>query len=70
MKSAAKDHPGLLPRSFYKEEDSMTDYKAVPSGLELSRRIADCLEASAPRGYDPGERPRAIQESPLEDVGT
>lgn len=44
----------------------MTDYKAVPSGLELSRRIADCLEASAPRGYDPGERPRAIQE--LNDI--
>ena len=44
----------------------MIDYKAVPSGLELSRRIADCLEASAPRGYDPGERPRAIQE--LNDI--
>lgn len=38
----------------------MTDYKAVFSGLELSRRIADCLEASAPRGYTPDERPRAI----------
>lgn len=44
----------------------MTDYKAVPSGLELSRRIAACLEASAPRGYDPGERPRAIQK--LNDI--
>lgn len=26
----------------------MIDYKAVPSGLEISRRIADCLEAAAP----------------------
>lgn len=39
----------------------MIDYKAVPSGLELSCRIADCLEASAPRGYAPNERPRAIR---------
>ena len=40
----------------------MIEYSAVPSGLEIVRRIADCLEASAPRGYDPGERPRAIQK--------
>ena len=44
----------------------MIDYKAVPSGLELSRRIADCLEASAPRGYAPDERPRAIRS--LNDI--
>ena len=39
----------------------MINYKAVPSGLELSRRIADCLEASAPRGYTPDDRSRAIR---------
>ena len=39
----------------------MTDYKAVPSGLEIARRIADCLEAAAPRNYDPAERPQAIR---------
>ena len=44
----------------------MIDYEAVPSGLELSRRIADCLEASAPRGYAPDERPRAIRS--LNDI--
>ena len=44
----------------------MIEYKAVPSGLEIARRIADCLEASAPRGYEPDERPRAIQK--LNDI--
>ena len=29
----------------------MIEYKAVPSGLELSRRIVDCLEDAAPREY-------------------
>lgn len=38
----------------------MTDYKPVYSGMELSRRIADCLEASAAQDYSPAERPRAI----------
>lgn len=40
----------------------MIEYKAVPSGLELSCRVVDCLEAAAPRDYDPGERPRAIRK--------
>ena len=39
----------------------MMNYKAVPSGLDISRRVADCLEASAITGYQPGERVRAIQ---------
>ena len=39
----------------------MNDYKAVPSGLDISRRIADCLEAAAPMGYLPNERTRAIR---------
>lgn len=44
----------------------MTEYKAVPSGLELSRRIVECLETSAHRDYGPNERPRAIQR--LNDI--
>ena len=44
----------------------MIEYKAVPSGQELSRRIADCLEAAAPRNYDPAERPQAIRR--LNDI--
>lgn len=40
----------------------MIEYKAVPSGLDISRRVVDCLEAAAPRDYDPGERPRAIRK--------
>lgn len=44
----------------------MIDYKAVSSGLELSRRAVDCLEEMAPRSYDPGERPRAIRR--LNDI--
>lgn len=40
----------------------MIEYKAVPSGLDISRRVVDCLEAAAPRGYDPGKRPRAIRK--------
>ena len=39
----------------------MNDYKAVPSGLNISRRIADCLEAAAPAGYPPNERAHAIR---------
>lgn len=39
----------------------MSDYKAVPSGLEISQRAADCLEAAAPRGYQYNERARAIR---------
>lgn len=38
----------------------MNDYKAVPSGLEISRRVIDCLEAAAPAGYLPDERTKAI----------
>ena len=38
----------------------MIEYKAVPSGLEISRRIVDCLEDSAPQGYAPGERSSTI----------
>lgn len=34
----------------------MSDYKAVPSGMELSQRIADCLETTAHREYAFGER--------------
>ncbi len=37
------------------------NYKAVPSGLESSLRIADCLEQSAAVGYQPSERAKAIQ---------
>ena len=44
----------------------MNQYKSVPSGLEIARRIVDCLEASAPRGYTPDERPRAIRS--LNDI--
>ena len=40
----------------------MIDYKAVPSGLELSRRIADCLEADAPQAYASSERPQVIRK--------
>ncbi len=39
----------------------MIEYKAVPGGLELSRRIVDGLEAAAPADYRPGERARAIR---------
>lgn len=39
----------------------MIEYKAVPSGLEIACRIADCLEAVAPRNYDPTKRPQAIR---------
>lgn len=39
----------------------MIDYKAVPSGLDISRRVVDCLENAAPVGYLPGERPQAIR---------
>lgn len=39
----------------------MNDYKAVPSGLNISRRIVYCLEAAAPAGYLPNERTRAIR---------
>ena len=39
----------------------MIDYKAVPSGLDISRRIVDCLEAAAPAVYQNGERTRVIQ---------
>lgn len=39
----------------------MSEYKAVPSGLEISQRAADCLEAAAPRGYQYNERARAIR---------
>ena len=39
----------------------MNDYKAVPSGLDISRRIADCLDAAAPMGYLLNERTRAIR---------
>lgn len=39
----------------------MNDYKAVPSGLNISRRIADCLEAAGSMGYLPNERTRAIR---------
>ena len=39
----------------------MSNYKAVPSGMEISRSIADCLEAVAPSGYLFSERARAIR---------
>lgn len=39
----------------------MNDYKAVPSGLELSRRVIERLEDAAPNGYQAGERVRAIR---------
>lgn len=38
----------------------MNNYKAVLSGMELGRRVADSLEATAPVSYLPNERPRAI----------
>ena len=44
----------------------MSDYKAVHSGTELSRRITDCLEASAPRAYEFDERTRTIRS--LNDI--
>ena len=44
----------------------MNDYKAVPSGLDISRRIAFCLEKAAPRGYECDERTRAIRS--LNDI--
>lgn len=37
------------------------NYKAVPSGLDISRRVADCLEQSAAVGYQPSERAKAIR---------
>lgn len=39
----------------------MNEYKAVSSGLEISRHIADCLEAVAPTAYQPSERANAIR---------
>lgn len=39
----------------------MNDYKAVSSGLEISRRIADCLEEAAAVSYLPNERTCAIR---------
>lgn len=39
----------------------MLDYKIVPSGLEISRRAVDCLEAVAPVGYQFEERTHAIR---------
>lgn len=39
----------------------MIDYKAVPSGLDISRRVVDCLEAATPVGYRFEERTRAIR---------
>ena len=39
----------------------MIDYKAVPSGLDISRRVVDCLEAAAPAAYRYEERVQAIQ---------
>lgn len=39
----------------------MIGYKAVPSGLELSCRIKDCLEDAAPREYQFGEGICAIR---------
>ena len=39
----------------------MNDYKAVPSGTELSQRIADSLEAAAHREYQFGERVCALR---------
>lgn len=39
----------------------MNEYKAVPSGMELSRRVVDCLEVSTPTGYQPDERVNAIR---------
>lgn len=38
----------------------MSDYKSVPSGMEIRRRIADCLERMALAGYQPSERAQAI----------
>ncbi len=39
----------------------MSDYKAVPSGMELSQCVADCLEAAAHREYQFGERVSALR---------
>ena len=39
----------------------MNNYKAVPSGMELSQRIADSLENAARREYQFGERVRALR---------
>lgn len=39
----------------------MIEYKAVPSGLEISRRIVDCLEAAAPCGYQFDQRACAVR---------
>lgn len=44
----------------------MIDYKAVPSGLDISRIIVYYLEKLTPRSYDPIERPRAIRK--LNDI--
>ena len=38
----------------------MSDYKSVPSGMEIGRRIAECLGAMAPVGYQPTERVQVI----------
>lgn len=40
----------------------MIDYKPVSSGLDISRRIADCLEADAPQAYASSERPQVIRK--------
>jgi len=39
----------------------MNDYRAVPSGLDISRRVIERLEDAAPNGYQSGERVRAIR---------
>lgn len=39
----------------------MNNYKAVPSGMELSQRIADSLENAAHREYQFGERVYALR---------
>ena len=44
----------------------MMNYKAVPSGLDISRRVADCLEESAAVGYKFSERMKAI--SAINDI--
>lgn len=38
----------------------MSDYKSVPSGMEIGRRIADCLETMAATGYQTAERAQVI----------
>lgn len=39
----------------------MPDYKSVPSSLEISRRIADCLEDIDPIQYNGANRARRVQ---------